>query len=82
MSTNTTVPITEAAIAEIVERAKQMGNAGDFLALDREIYRLADNLSDCWLLLDTISRDTDNTSLNVRQAAKALLRRQQVPGHK
>lgn len=52
----------------------------DIAALDAEIHRLADKLTDCWLLLDDIARHA--VSERARVAAQLLLRNQGVPGWK
>ena len=48
------------------------------LALDAELTRVAEQLCDCWLLLDAIARDVPD----IRHQAVAILRKQQAPGWK
>jgi hypothetical protein len=65
---------------------------GDVHALDAEITRLVDQLSDCWLVLDQLARmpvgrlvPNPLHQLGVRwlvEAAQNVLRHQQVPGWK
>jgi len=76
--------LTSERLEEIV--ARNAGNdiaAADVTALAREIERLADRLSDAWLLLDEIARNKRwSASDDLAERAAELLRRQQAPGWK
>ncbi len=70
-------PLTEGQIQAIRERSVGTELAYDFAALDGEITRLADALTDCWLLLDSFATHKEK---RYRLCSETLLRRQKAPG--
>lgn len=65
--------------ATLQERLLERGDKDSVLA-SNEIERLADRLSDCWLLLDAVARGGKPEAAKI--AAANLLREQQCPGWK
>lgn len=74
------------AMSEFELEAAVSRNAGnkDVAALRLEIERLADQLSDCWLLLDHLQSENGplHPSTKDRGIIQATLRRQGAPGWK
>jgi len=68
-------PLTERQIQDILRR--NPGNI-DVRRMDAELTRLADQLADCWLLLDMIAKGGGAWA----EQAASLLVRQWAPGYK
>ena len=66
--------------SEQLERMEHNVNPTNMRLLIGEIERLADQLSDCWLLLDPIARHGIQSIQ--QQDAVNLLKKQQAPGWK
>lgn len=71
-------PLTEERMERIVAQSVGTELAYGVVAMRLEIERLADQLSDCWLLLDEIARKPNPFGAR----AAVLLTKQQTPGWK
>jgi len=81
------IPLTSERIERIKEASVGTELAYGVHAMAAEIDRLANALSDCWLLMDSVARGQSVTcpgipGNSIQEVAAALLRKQKAPGWK